>query len=266
MLVTFMLYVKSNQKLEGVKIDELEDLAQCLNQMTQQLQESLAIWKKANEEKQMTGTDQPASTLLTDIRTHDRKLRQLLMNLLNNFLKFTKVRGINFQVEVMADSRGNPLGLTPEDSLAFQLPIVKIRFKIEETGRELNLKKFKSRFLLIEQIGKIYQNSEDTGLGLAISQRISQIMGSTIQIKSKMGVSSRDWIDLDFLNSSLLVEFWSKELFASVPPTPTPAPIPFLSIVTLSSSKIKILYNLAMKSYLQGLLKNAKKLNRIDLK
>ena len=116
-------------------------------------------------------------TLPEGIIAEDKRLRQVLINLLGNAVKFTDRGAVTFKVEVI-------------DHGTKQLPVVKIKFVIEDTGVGISSEELNKIFLPFEQVGKNNRKSEGTGLGLAISNQIVKIMGSSIQVKSQLGVGS----------------------------------------------------------------------------
>ncbi|MCZ0904742.1 ATP-binding protein, partial [Microcoleus sp. HI-ES] len=76
-------------------------------------------------------------------------------------------------------------------------PLHQIRFQIEDSGVGMTPEQLKKIFLPFEQVGDSKRQAEGTGLGLTISQKIIEMMGSTIQVKSQSGVGSVFWVDLD---------------------------------------------------------------------
>ncbi|MDZ7962553.1 MAG: CHASE2 domain-containing protein [Aulosira sp. DedQUE10] len=120
------------------------------------------------------------------IEADEKRLRQLLINLLGNAIKFTDTGGVTFKVEL----------LEAEDKENTQTPNPKIRFQIEDTGIGMQQDQLEKIFLPFEQVGKGGQRSDGTGLGLAISQRIATLMGSEIQVQSRLGEGSVFWLDL----------------------------------------------------------------------
>lgn len=118
------------------------------------------------------------------IETDEKRLRQVLINLLGNAIKFTDKGGVFFKVEVLDE----------QDSE--QAPIAQIRFQIEDTGVGMSADQLEKIFLPFEQVGSVEQRSEGTGLGLAISHTIATLMGSQIQVQSRLGEGSIFWLDL----------------------------------------------------------------------
>ncbi|MEH2127132.1 CHASE2 domain-containing protein [Nostoc sp.] len=119
------------------------------------------------------------------IEVDEKRLRQVLINLLGNAIKFTDSGSVIFKVELLE---------TEQESS--QSAIAKIRFQIEDTGIGMSPDQLEKIFLPFEQVGEAGQRSEGTGLGLAISQRIAALMGSQIQVQSHLGEGSLFWLDL----------------------------------------------------------------------
>jgi CHASE2 domain-containing sensor protein/DNA-binding response OmpR family regulator/nitrogen-specific signal transduction histidine kinase len=119
------------------------------------------------------------------IETDEKRLRQVLINLLGNAIKFTDNGGVTFKVELLETNQE-----------LSQSSTVKIRFQIEDSGVGMSPEQLEKIFLPFEQVGSVQQKSEGTGLGLAISHRIAALMGSQIQVQSHLGKGSIFWLDL----------------------------------------------------------------------
>ncbi|RMG12475.1 MAG: response regulator [Cyanobacteria bacterium J055] len=117
----------------------------------------------------------------------EKRLRQVLVNLLGNAIKFTETGKIIFNVKVVdtaLDRRNNDR-------------ISKIRFEVQDTGIGIAPEVLDKIFLPFEQVGDRAKHIEGTGLGLAISQKIIALMGSQLYVQSKLGVGSKFWFDLE---------------------------------------------------------------------
>ncbi len=135
------------------------------------------------------------------IEVDEKRLRQVLINLLGNAIKFTDSGGVTFKVEVLGTGEQRGRGAEGQrDNFSPipnpQSPTIKIRFQIEDTGIGMSPEQLEKIFLPFEQVGEAGQRSEGTGLGLAISQRIAALMGSEIQVQSHIGEGSLFWLDL----------------------------------------------------------------------
>ncbi len=154
-----------------------------------------------SEQKGIAFTYQSPPDLPIGIHADEKRLRQVLINLLGNAVKFTESGGVTLRVEVL--SRTEP---TAESQPSFQTAsshpkelgsIYKIRFQVEDTGVGMNPEDVEKIFLPFEQVGDRTQQSQGTGLGLAISQKIVELMGSTLYVKSYPGEGSIFWLDVD---------------------------------------------------------------------
>ena len=104
-----------------------------------------------------------------------RRLEQVLLNLLNNAIKFTDEGSVRLRVE----------NLTVDDSEK-----ALIHFEVSDTGVGIPTTDLERIFLPFEQAGNSQNQSQGTGLGLAISQQLVQAMGGRIQVKSTIGEGS----------------------------------------------------------------------------
>ncbi|MFB2974772.1 CHASE2 domain-containing protein [Microseira sp. BLCC-F43] len=120
------------------------------------------------------------------VKADEKRLRQVLINLLGNAIKFTDKGSVTFKVEVI----GNGTNYN-------QLPITQIRFSIEDTGIGMSEEQLENIFLRFEQVGDKARQIEGTGLGLAITQKIVNLMGSQIEVRSRLGEGSIFGFDLE---------------------------------------------------------------------
>ena len=101
------------------------------------------------------------------IRTDQVKLRQVLINLINNALKFTQEGGVSVRVGSRKTSHT-------------------LYFEVEDTGLGIPAEELESIFESFVQTETGKQTQEGTGLGLAISRKFVQMMGGDITIHSQV--------------------------------------------------------------------------------
>ncbi|MFB8793943.1 MAG: ATP-binding protein [Microcoleus sp.] len=154
------------------------------------------------EQKEITFNYQVLNQLPNAVNADEKRLRQVLINLLGNGIKFTEKGGVIFQVGVIG--KGEEFD---------QLPLIKIRFQIQDTGVGMAPEQLQKIFLPFEQVGNSQQKAEGTGLGLAISQKIVQMMGGEIKVESILGQGSIFSLDLEFTQSSEYIEQFSINKF-----------------------------------------------------
>ena len=150
------------------------------------------------------------SSLPQVVWADETRLRQVLLNLLSNAIKFTDRGEVTFQVGYVENfaleakgDRGDGKGKKDEGGrgVIFQSSTNhhKIRFQIKDTGIGIPENKLADIFLPFEQVHEVESEREGTGLGLTISQKLTQLMGSQIQVTSNVGKGSIFWFDLDLL-------------------------------------------------------------------
>ncbi|MEG4517999.1 MULTISPECIES: ATP-binding protein [unclassified Microcoleus] len=147
------------------------------------------------EQKEITFNYQVLNQLPNAVNADEKRLRQVLINLLGNAIKFTEKGGVIFKVGVIGEG---------EDS--DQSPLTKIRFHIQDTGVGMTPEQLEKIFLPFEQVGNSQQKAEGTGLGLAIAQKIVQMMGGEIKVESILGQGSIFYLDLELTESSEYIE------------------------------------------------------------
>ena len=113
--------------------------------------------------------------------TDENKLRQVLINLLGNAVKFTKKGGIVVQVG-MREGAGDEMRLVVE---------------VKDTGAGIAEGEQERVFQYFEQAASGRQGNSGTGLGLAISREYARMMGGDITVASQLGLSSTFRLEID---------------------------------------------------------------------
>ena len=110
------------------------------------------------------------------ISTDETKLRQVLINLINNGIKFTSEGGVSILVT------NYQLPASSED-----LKNHNLLFTVEDTGVGIAQSELNRLFEPFVQTESGKQSQEGTGLGLPISRKFVQLMGGDITVKSQLG-------------------------------------------------------------------------------
>lgn len=145
------------------------------------------------EEKGIDFNYLPAPNLPEGILADEIRLRQVLINLLGNAIKFTQKGGVVFKVEVRS---WGVREFQTQESEQIQ-NFCRVCFQIEDTGVGIRPEEVDKIFLPFEQVGDRRHRVEGTGLGLAISNKIVNLMGSQIQVQSQVGVGSTFSFEVD---------------------------------------------------------------------
>ncbi|MFE4106718.1 hybrid sensor histidine kinase/response regulator [Almyronema epifaneia] len=144
------------------------------------------------EQKEIDFSYQVLSPLPAAVFADEKRLRQILINLLGNAIKFTHTGGVTFRVGVVDSAPTRPPSAQASASLpaADQSSMATLRFQVEDTGIGIAPEELAKIFLPFEQAGDRDRKQEGTGLGLAISQRLATLMGSQLKVKSVLGQGS----------------------------------------------------------------------------
>lgn len=170
-LLTLINDILDFSKIEAGMIT-LEIQSFCLHKRLQPL---VTMFQPRAQEKNIEfnliiGNDVPEGVMGDSMR-----LRQILVNLLSNALKFTKNGHVQLEVEVLE---------RVEDVLTLE-------FKVTDTGigmKEKDLDKIFDQFVQVDR--SIKRRHQGTGLGLAICHKLAQLMGGELTVKSTIGKGS----------------------------------------------------------------------------
>jgi signal transduction histidine kinase/FixJ family two-component response regulator len=108
------------------------------------------------------------------ISCDEGKLRQILVNLLGNAVKFTQEGGATLRARSRPEAAGN----------------VRLLFEVEDTGVGIAADEIDSLFEPFVQSRSVSAAQEGTGLGLSISRKYVSLLGGKISVKSGIGKGS----------------------------------------------------------------------------
>ncbi len=109
------------------------------------------------------------------------RLRQVLINLLNNAVKFTQYGEVTLSVRVVDTREAKAL----------------LYFSVKDTGIGIETEKYKDIFNPFTQVNTEHSRKYGgVGLGLTISQEILELMGSRVEVRSTLGKGSTFFFDV----------------------------------------------------------------------
>lgn len=142
---------------------------------------STMVWHTAKKDLELPCYVDRASRFT--LKGDSYRLRQILVNLIGNAIKFTDTGEIVVRTHTV----------TRQDNQ------ITIRFSVSDTGIGISEDKLGRLFQSFSQVdASTTRNYGGTGLGLVISQNLVQLMGGTIGIESKVGVGSTFWFEIPF--------------------------------------------------------------------
>ncbi|HEY9644169.1 MAG TPA: response regulator [Coleofasciculaceae cyanobacterium] len=180
-----------NDVLEMSKIEagrvKLQESSFNLHSMLNDLE---SLFRVRAATKQLTLVFQRTADVPQYLITDESKLRQVLLNLLDNAIKFTEQGKVALRVSVKYEgqSRG-------EDAVTCPAPCT-LHFEVEDTGSGIAPEEMRNLFRPFVQTRSGQQLSDGTGLGLAISHTFVQLMGGALSSESVLGQGSRFYFDI----------------------------------------------------------------------
>jgi signal transduction histidine kinase/HPt (histidine-containing phosphotransfer) domain-containing protein len=142
------------------------------------------------------------------IETDPLRLRQILMNLLGNAIKFTSAGKITLRIQLFRSSKGHVLSA-----------------EVTDTGIGMNQEQLQSLFERFSQADTSAQRKfGGTGLGLAISRKLARLLGGDITAVSQAGSGSTFTLKVDcgkIAKTDLIPRISEADLHSSADATPT---------------------------------------------
>ncbi|TNE43350.1 MAG: hybrid sensor histidine kinase/response regulator [Deltaproteobacteria bacterium] len=164
-LLTLINDILDLSKIEAGK-EELHEGEFSLPEVLHNLEE---LFRLRAEKKSIDFVYRKESALPQWVHGDARKLRQVLINLLGNAIKFTDSGEVCLSVKAVDNT---------------------ILFKVSDTGVGIPGQHLEEIFQAFRQLNHENQTTEGTGLGLAISSRLVRMMGGHIEVESELGRGS----------------------------------------------------------------------------
>jgi two-component system, sensor histidine kinase and response regulator len=189
-LLTVINDILDFSKVEAGKL-ELEHLDVALRDTVADVARLLAIQAHA---KGLEVTVQIDPLLPDFVKGDAGRIRQVLLNLGGNAVKFTQQGEVSFEIKVIeTDERGTL-----------------VRCEVHDTGIGIPADRLSSLFSPFTQVdNSMTRKFGGTGLGLSIARRLAELMDGEVGVQSEVGVGSTFWFSARF------------------PPTPRAKPICF---------------------------------------
>jgi signal transduction histidine kinase/CheY-like chemotaxis protein len=141
------------------------------------------IMRVKAEEKGLGFSYELAPGLPSAVMVDETRLRQVLLNLLGNAVKFTDTGKVSLRVLPAAPSSAPGMA--------------RLRFEVADSGIGMSTQQLGRIFQPFEQVAAAQRREGGTGLGLAISQQLVQLMGGHIDVVSEPGKGSTFSFEID---------------------------------------------------------------------
>jgi signal transduction histidine kinase/PleD family two-component response regulator len=171
-ILDFSKLEAGNLEFESIDFDLLKAVQSVTDLMSSRAHDS-KLWLKLEY----------AESLPRHVKGDVGRLRQILLNLISNALKFTKQGGVTLAIEQLACSDNQ----------------IRLRFNVTDTGIGIDPSAQHKLFQSFSQAdSSISRRFGGTGLGLSICRKIVELQGGTIGVESAVGAGSRFWFELTF--------------------------------------------------------------------
>jgi len=188
-LLTLINDVLSMSKIEAGRITLTEtnfDLLELLNGIEEMLR------LKANAKGLQLRFEYPKD-LPKYVQSDESKLRQVLINLLGNAIKFTQQGYVNLRVSQESKLENWQPKIPPKQTKNRHF----LHFEIADTGPGIAEEEINILFDPFVQTQTGHQSMEGTGLGLPISRQFVRLMGGNITVSSQLGRGSIFCFDIE---------------------------------------------------------------------
>lgn len=138
------------------------------------LEDLEAIFRLKTQKKGLALSLEVHPSVPDQVRVDQGKLRQILMNMMDNAVKFTEMGAVAI--------RANASGADESQT--------RLVGEVEDTGVGIADDHFEKLFVEFEQVGYKTASEPGTGLGMAISRRLARVMGGDLTIASQLGKRS----------------------------------------------------------------------------
>lgn len=223
------------------------------------IEEILSIVRSRISAKGLTFTAEIPPDLPVGIEVDRQRLKQVLLELFNNAIKFTKSGRITLRIVVIDYCEFLPIQSSNEIPL---LDYTTLRFEVIDTGVGISSEQLDTIFQPFEQLGEIYNKSAGTGLGLTIARQLLSSMNSELKVTSSLGMGSSFWFDVTLpLLTTLAVDEQKTENNKATKETNKPKTVNF---TVPPVEDLEMLYELAMLGNMSKIRQWAISLEKLD--
>jgi signal transduction histidine kinase/DNA-binding NarL/FixJ family response regulator len=167
-LLTLISDILDLSKIESQKLE----LVETPFNLPRLLEQALEITRVRAEQNNLELQYEVSSPLPEHVRGDERRIRQILLNLLANAIKFTQQGSVTLRVKFEPADGGSLIG------------------EVADTGIGIEDDKLDTIFEPFIQLAPESQGREGVGLGLTITRRLMTMMGGTMSVESQPGRGS----------------------------------------------------------------------------
>jgi signal transduction histidine kinase/DNA-binding response OmpR family regulator len=220
-------------------------------------------FRQLASEKGLTFNVEFDDSLPPTIRTDEKRLQQIVLNLLSNAFKFTTEGGVTLSARAATEGWSPAHPILREADQAIEISVSDTGIGIPQAKQRLIFEAFQ------QADGTTSRKYGGTGLGLSISREIARLLGGELQVRSVPGEGSTFtlYMPMQSLGGPLAIPAMPMEAgMVTVMPTVSFAPpddrdelngTPFVLIVEDDATFAGILFDLAHEQGLKGVISSA---------
>ncbi|BBC26403.1 multi-sensor hybrid histidine kinase [Pseudanabaena sp. ABRG5-3] len=175
-----------NDILDLAKIEAGKLYLDCNPTHLEQISQASVMFVKQQAMQKNVRLQVKCANALPEITIDERRIRQVLINLLNNAVKFTSEGGSVSLEVTMQEAKPEQLQSAIANSITHW-----VRFAVIDTGIGIESEALKTLFQPFIQVDSaLNRQYEGTGLGLALVKRIVELHGGYVSATSQVGVGS----------------------------------------------------------------------------
>jgi len=148
--------------------------------LTPFLQTVADLFRLKAQQKKLQFVFLTEGSLPATVRADERRLLQVLFNLVGNAMKFTDQGEVRLTVTALASDSDE----------------AHLKFEVRDSGVGIRPEDIATVFEPFKQVGEVSRRAEGTGLGLTITRALVQQMGGSIHVESELGRGSRFWFEI----------------------------------------------------------------------
>jgi CheY-like chemotaxis protein len=153
----------------------------CINSVIQEMIDTITPYAQS---RNVSISYETESEIKLHVKTDRQRFKQILLNLINNAIKYNKDNGsVTIETKLIKGGRRKK-------------PVVRI--SITDTGLGIKHEHIDRIFNPFERLGAENSRIEGTGLGLAVVKKLTELLYGELGVTSEVGIGSTFWVEFEF--------------------------------------------------------------------
>ncbi|MDB5998582.1 MAG: hypothetical protein JWP52_281, partial [Rhizobacter sp.] len=172
------------------------------------------------------------------IQTDPIRLRQIVLNLLSNGIKYNRDGGsVRIDIELVASLDATDGAAANHASLTDEASAGAVRITVHDSGAGMTPDQLANLFQPFNRLGREKGNVEGTGIGMVLSKQLTSLLGGTLAVSSQVGVGTS--VQLTLPRVGALWAAGAKEGSREEPPPSAPLPAMDLDVAADNTADLQ---------------------------